>query len=146
MQTTQYVPSATHSHTLRLASVKMYDASAAHLPTRLHFEMRCSSHFLSIFTSVSTYCDRPSCVSCHTIRVECRSFFSSDISVIWQNETFFSPCMDGIVFTSDVSLCVLYNYSVTWLSARLLSPCRSVSSCTSQSSRVLQILYLLWTW
>lgn len=70
----------THSHALR-RSVKVHDASAAHLPTRLHLKMRCSSHFLSIFTSVSTYCDQSASVTCHTVWLECH-FLSGDIWVI----------------------------------------------------------------
>ena len=53
----QRICSVTHtsSHTLRdtlrVACVKVHDASATHLPTRLHQKIRCSSHFLSIFAS-----------------------------------------------------------------------------------------------
>lgn len=46
-------------------SVKVH-AAAAHLPTRLHPKMRCSAHFLSIFTSAfhsASECDLSHCLT-----------------------------------------------------------------------------------
>lgn len=77
-----YMFSHTHIHTHSdYASVKVHDASATHLPTRLHLKMRCSSHFLSIFRSVSTYCDQSVSVTRHTVWLECH-FLSGDIWII----------------------------------------------------------------
>lgn len=135
--------SHSHTYTLRLASVKMYDASDAHLPPRLHFKMRCSSRFLSIFTSVSTYCDQPACLTCRAIRVEC-CFFSRDIGVIFQNETttFFPAWM--ILFSPQewVCVCVWYNSAVLLHSFLVIWCLMYISVCT-HLKHVLEILYFL---
>ena len=74
-----YVLSHTHIH--GLASVRVHDASASHLPTRPHLKIRCSSHFLSIFTSFSTHCDQSASVTCHSVWLECH-FLSGDVWVM----------------------------------------------------------------
>lgn len=70
------------------------------LLTRLHLKMRCSSHFLSIFASVSTHCDQSASVTCHTVWLECH-FLSGDIWVIAEgNNNNNNNNITGIAFVS----------------------------------------------
>lgn len=57
-----------------------YKMLAPHLETGLHLKMKCSSHFLSVFTSVFTYRHQSAYVICHTVRLECH-FLSGGICV-----------------------------------------------------------------
>lgn len=76
-----YMFSHTYLLTRYKKSVKVHDASTAHLPTRLHLTIRCSSHFPSVFTSLSTYWAQSASVTCHAVWLECH-FLSGDIWVI----------------------------------------------------------------